>query len=45
MDELDNHMGSKHKHYECPHCGHDTYFTSRDALNGHILEKHRTSER
>ena len=45
MDELDNHMGSKHKHYECPHCGHDTFFATREGLNGHILEKHRTSER
>lgn len=45
MDELDNHMGSKHKRYECPHCGHNTYFTTREELNKHILDKHPSSER
>lgn len=45
MTELDNHMGSKHKHYECPHCGHDTYFASREELNKHVMDKHRSDER
>ena len=40
MTELDNHMGSTHMHYECPHCGHDTYFASRAELNKHIRVKH-----
>ena len=44
MTELDNHMGSTHKHYECPHCGHNTYFASRAELKRHIRDNHPNYE-